>query len=285
MRNNNWKIQSLPFDEEMQDALMQQHYAAQFVAKVGRYLIPQKVDDSNTNMEFIPEKDLLLGNAMPNGMRVALQLTELKLLIFDQLGSQKKVINLEGKTQKQAFAELSQKFVELGVDVTNFKNELHYEIPAHPLKEGAVFSVNNKKGFVENANLRHNAKIVLNEIGNLFEQEEPIRVWPHHFDTGAFYTISKNKNGEATKTIGIGLAIPDGMVGEPYYYLSFWSAVTVEGIEKMNSLSAGKWMMPDWNGAVLKHSELLRANSPDEQYSMVKTFFTSGIKQLKEILK
>ena len=83
MSNNNWKIQSLPFDEDMQDALMQQHNTAQFIAKVGRHLIPQKADDSNTNMEFIPEENLLLGNAMPNGMRVALHLSELRLLIID----------------------------------------------------------------------------------------------------------------------------------------------------------------------------------------------------------
>jgi len=285
MSNRNWKYQSLSFGKDTKEALSQQHYAAQFIAKVGRHLIPQEPDDSNTNMEFIPEKEILLGNSLPNGMRVALELAEMRILIFDHDGNQKKAIHLEGKTQKKAFIELSQNLADLGVDVTEFKDELHYEIPNHPISEGAVFSIKNESAFVENANLRNNAKIVLNEIGNLFEQDESIRIWPHHFDTGAFYTISKNDKGEATQTIGIGFAIPDSMVGEPYYYLSFWSETPLKGVEKINSPNAGRWMMPDWNGAILKHSELLNANSANEQHEMVRSFYTEGINELFKILK
>ena len=284
MSNNNWKIQSLPFNDDIKDALMQQHHAAQFIAKVGRHLVPQKDDDSNTNMEFIPEDNLLLGNVMPNGMSVALQLSDLKLFIVDEAKNIRKTICLDGKTQEMIFVELAQNLADIGIDVTNFKDELHYEIPFHELDNGAVFSIKDNEALVENAKYRHNAKLVLNEVSKLLDQDELIRIWPHHFDTGAFYVISKNENGEATKTIGIGFAIPDSMVEEPYYYLSFWSDKPIENLNKFNQFSAGSWMMPDWNGAVLRHSELQKANSASDQYDMVKSFYTDGINALLKIL-
>jgi len=283
--NTNWKPQTLTFDDNIHQTLQQQHHAAQFIAMVGHHLIPQQADDSNTNMEYIPDGNLLLGNSLPNGMRVALQLTELKLLILDKGNKPKKVIQLDGKTKKQVFVEIAQNLADVGIDVTNLKNELHYEIPSHPLDDGATFSIKDKNSFVENAFYRHNAKIVLNEIAGVFGQEEPIRIWPHHFDTGAFYVISKNQKGEASQTIGIGFAIPDTMIDEPYYYLSFWSENPVEGLDKLPTLDAGSWMMPDWNGAVLKHSEILKADSADSQHELVKTFYQSGIKSLLDYFK
>ena len=104
------------------------------------------------------------------------------------------MINLDGKTQKQAFIELSQNLADLDVDVTEFKDELHYEIPNHPIGKGAAFSIKNENAFIENSNFRNNAKIILNEIAQLFEQDESIRIWPHHFDTGLFFCKMKKKN-------------------------------------------------------------------------------------------
>ncbi|RLD41319.1 MAG: hypothetical protein DRI89_10010, partial [Bacteroidetes bacterium] len=130
-----------------------------------------------------------------------------------------------------------------------------------------------------------NAKIVLNEIAEAFQQDEAIRIWPHHFDTGAFYVISKNEKGEMAQTIGIGFAIPDSMINEPYYYLSFWSADATEGLDELPSLPSGQWLMPDWNGAVLKHSEILKADSASEQHKLVKSFYQSGIEILMQAFK
>lgn len=271
----------MAFNNDLKDALQQQHHAAQFIALVGRHIIPQQPDDSNTNMEFIADNELLVGNALPNGIKVALHLSDMKLNILDKENKVKKIIGLNGKTKQKVFGELSQSLADLGVDVTSLKNELHYEIPEHSLETGSVFSIKNKSDFIENSKYRHNAKMVFNEIGKLFEHQELIRIWPHHFDTGAFYTVSKNEKGEATQTIGIGMAIPDSMVEEPYFYLSFWSEKPFKSIENITALHAGKWMMPEWNGAILRHSEILEAGSADNQYELVLNFFTNGIEKLK----
>ncbi|MDA3907085.1 MAG: hypothetical protein PF484_13515 [Bacteroidales bacterium] len=284
-QNKNWKQLSNPFNEEIKDALQQQHQAAQFIAFVGKHLIPNKADDSNTNMEFIFDDNILLGNPLPSGFRVALRLTDLKLSIFDKKMNSKKDIFLDGKTKKTVFGELKQGLLDLGVDVTNFTDELHYEIPEHHIDSGAAFSLKNKSAFIENANYRQNAKLVLNDIAPLFNVDETIRIWPHHFDTGAYFVISKNENGDASQSIGIGLAIPDSMVDEPYYYLSFWSEKSIDGSNDLVNLIAGQWMIPNWSGAVLRHSEIMQQKTPDEQYELVKSFYSQGIEMIMKHLK
>ena len=104
----------------------------------------------------------------------------------------------------------------------------------HRLDKGSSFKVKNSELFEENTKFRHNAEIVLNEIVATFEGGEPVKIWTHHFDTRAVFTISEDEDGEAKQTIGIGFAIPDSMVSEPYY-LSFWSSKAVEGLIKLPS--------------------------------------------------
>nr|NQU92298.1 hypothetical protein [Bacteroidota bacterium] len=124
--NNEWKPFTVDFNSNLSDVLQQQHHAAQFIAFVGRHLVPQQADDSNTNMEFVSDGDLLLGNALPNGMRVALYLTDLRIGILDKGSNVKKVIALQGKTKPEVFDELKQSLSDLGVEVVGFTNELHY---------------------------------------------------------------------------------------------------------------------------------------------------------------
>jgi len=280
----NWKLQTLPFDENIHQALQQQHHAAQFIALAGRHLIPQQPDDSNTNMQYIPDEGFLLGNSLPNGLRMALHLTDLTISILDQKNNVKKVISLEGKTKQEVFDEIKQSLSDLGVEVADFKNELHYEMPAHQLDKGSDFSVKEKRYFIENTIYRNNAEIVISEIAKAFEKAEPVRIWPHHFDTGSFFPLSHNNKGELTQSIGIGWAMPDSMITEPYYYLSFWSEKPLANLTKLTRLDAGKWMLPDWNGAVLKHSEIFEEKSAEKQYKLVESFFKSGIDILIDYL-
>ena len=279
-QNMIWKPLTMDFNPELNDALQQQHHAAQFIALVGRHLIPRQADDSNTNMQYIFDGDLLLGNALPNGMRVALRLTDLEISILDKENIAKKVIALEGKTRKEVFDELKQTLSDSGIDVSGFKNELHYEIPSHQLDMGAVFSVRNKYHLVENTLYRHNAEIVIRKIANAYDHSEPVRVWPHHFDTGSFIPVLRNKKDELTQSIGIGWAMPDGMVNEPYYYLSFWSEKPDGDLKTMPALTAGQWMIPNWNGAVLKQSEILQQDSAEKQSELVESFYRKGIEIL-----
>lgn len=284
-KNNTWQPLSLAFSSNIREALLLQHHAAQFIALAGNYLIPKKPDDSNTNMEYISAKKMLVGNMLPNGLQLALHLTDLRISILDRESITKKVIVLEGKKKQEVFDKLKKSLSELGVEVGNFINKLHYGISLHELDKGAAFSDKNKFTFIENEKYRHNADIAIKEITSGFGHASSVRIWPHHFDTGSFIPISRNNKEELTKSIGIGWAIPDSMVNEPYYYLSFWSENPTKELDKLKPLNVGEWQLPNWNGAVLKHSEILLQKSAQQQFEMVKSFFQEGIKILMDQLK
>ena len=45
----------------------------------------------------------------------------------------------------------------------------------------------------------------------------------------------------------------------------------------------GEWMQPDWGGAVLKHSTLLKLDSDGARFEMVHSFYKKGIEALISI--
>ena len=284
-QENNWKPFTKNFDQELHEALLQQHQASQLIAMVGRHLIPQQADDSNTNMEYDSEKGLLIGNPLSNGISVAIELSSLYLKILDKDGKVLKQFALEGKTKDDAFKFLKVSLLKLDIDVSHLKNELHYKIPKHPIDKGATFAFDETDPLIENAIYRHNAKIILNKISEIYKLKEAIKIWPHHFDTGSFIPVSYNEKGDLSQSIGLGLAIPDSMVDEPYYYLSFWSAEPIKELENPDELTVGEWMIPTWNGAVLKLSDIMKAKSAQIQHQIVLDFYVSGFNILKKYFK
>ncbi len=280
-QNMNWKLLATSFNEGLNNALQQQHHAAQFIALAGRQLIPQRTDDSNTNMQYQAGKEWLVGNELPNGGRIALQLSELKLCILDEENACKNEIHLVGKTKQQVFELLKKILAGQDLDVSKFINKLHYEIPAHELDGvDAVFSIPEKKYFQENTSYRHNAEIALNEIAGMFEKADPVRIWPHHFDTGSFVPVAYNADGAVSKSIGLGWAIPDGMINEPYFYLSFWSESPLEDFNNLPDPETGEWIKTGWKGGVARHSDILKCSTSGLQLEFVESFFRSGIKIL-----
>jgi hypothetical protein len=275
----NWKILTHPFSSEIDDSLKQQHHAAQFIALVGKYLIPQLPDDSNTNMVYSPEYNLLIGNKLSKRMHIALHLPDIILHVLDKDYKSKYSIPLNGKTKNKVFEELKLSLEKFGTDVSQFTKELHYEMPLHDLDKDLPFSIINKDSFQINTVYRDNAEIILKNIAREFTHASSVRVWPHHFDTGSYIPVEFNTNNEVVKSVGIGWAIPDNMVNEPYYYLSFWSENPVQNFNKLPSPDSGKWMT-DWKGGVLKLSDIIKEKTSVSQYEQVKLFFKSGIEIL-----
>ncbi len=282
---NKWQSLSVHLNKDLENVLQQYHHAAQFIALAGRYLIPKKPDGSNINMQFLPEKEMLIGNQHPDGWAVGLRLKDLTVEILDKNRYVQAEILLEGKSFDEAFQEFKTKLQNSGIDISGLKTEQPYELSTDALKEGKYFTIGSDDAVSENIRYRHNALLIINELSAKFTDIEPVRIWPHHFDTGTFATIARNEKGEASKTIGLGWGIPDSMVSEPYFYISFWSENPVEIENNPANLPAGKWMMPSWKGAVLGTSEIIQKETAEEQYNLVKSFFESGLKVLKEKLK
>lgn len=281
---SSWLQLTVYFNKEVDSNLGQQHHAAQLIALVGRYLVTTRADLSNINMKYVPEKEILLGNQLPEGWYVGLRLVDLTVQILNNKLEPVIDIPLKGKTFEDCFQDLKSNLEKLGADVSGLLTKQPYDLSPDSLKDGKYFSVGNKSAVRENLLYRHNAGLIINELAARFEDVQPVRIWPHHFDTGTFITLARNGKGDATKTIGLGWAILDSMVAEPYFYLSFWSESKLEITDEFKTLPAGEWMMPTWNGAVLKTSEISTKHTANEQYGLVKSFFESGLEILIEKL-
>ena len=280
-QENHWKKLTLSHNADLSEAVQQQHYGSQFIALIGRHLIPQETDDSNTSMTYIISEKSLRGMPMTDGLCLELDLTGMSLRFRkDESGFQGK-IPLAGKTKQEVFSLVKQTLSELGSDTSNLKNELHYQLPDHPLDNGAKFKVKNSVFFQENTNYRHNAEIVLNQLVKDYQDASPVRVWPHHFDTGTYIPLSYNSNGDISKSLGLGWAIADSMVDEPYFYLSYWSEDPVKNFDRLPEPESGQWISSGWQGGVLKLSDILGYKTGQEQYDSAKKFFYSAIRVIQ----
>lgn len=282
---HNWKQLTLEYNNEIKKVLQIQHLAAQFIALSGRYLIPEKEDQSNITMQFIPDQEVLLGRQHPDGWIVGLLLNNLVLQIRDKSMTVVNEIQLDEKTFPEAFIEFKKKLQKAGADVTLLRTDQPYELPVDLLDKGMFFTAGSKEAVKENIRYRHNASIVLNEVRAGFSGACPVYIWPNHFDSGFSFPVEHNREGKETKTIGMGWAIPDHIVDEPYYYVNIMSDEPVDENTKPGELAAGKWMMPKWNGAVLTLSEILKEKNAENQFAMVKLFFNSAAQRIADHYK
>lgn len=109
----------------------------------------------------------------------------------------------------------------------------------------------------------------LNEVVGL---ESDIRIWPHHFDTGTYYSLKDQR------AIGAGWAIEDSLCDNPYLYIYGWSGDTSLNYEQVPGLGVGRWLITEgWQGAIVESEELSgRDNQTEALQSFmeeVSTFF------------
>ena len=278
--SKSWRILKLGFSELIHANLLQQHQAVQLIGMVGRYMIPQEEDDSNTNMIYDADSESFLGNVIERGIRVSFSPKRMELLILDRDNKALSLISLAGLNRSEVFQLLKSTLTHLKLEAENLSEQLHYKMPDHPVTSGEKFKLENNRIISENIRYRHNAQLIIEKVAEKFPNAEPVRTWPNHFDTASFVTLEKNSAGGVSKSIGLGWAIPDKVVNEPYYYLNYWSEEPVENFNSLPHPEAGHWIPEIWNGAVLKNSEILVSGNAESQEEMVSRFFDSGIRIL-----
>lgn len=140
----NWRYLTLHDRASINEAIAQQHNASQYIAMAGRYLIPQKEDDSNTNMKWEAKEGVLIGNKIKGRagtFKVALSITEMELMIMEGTNNIIAHFFLNGKTMYEGFLWLREQILNYGIDKDLLKMEMHYRIPYHDIQQDAVFSL------------------------------------------------------------------------------------------------------------------------------------------------
>lgn len=277
----NWKPIQKTDIQQLNNENRLHHQAVQFIAIAGKYLLPDKEDDSNTNMIWNAALYSYVGNTLPKSKRVAVRLPDLSLCFFDEKDYVVQSMEMSGGAWSELYDWFEKALQANDIDTSRLQPELHYEIPEYNLYETSSFDTPNPEMTNQIAALRHNARCILQEITKPYAKAAPVNIWPHHFDTGTLIPV-QNKENETVASIGLGLAVADEMVEEPYFYVNHWMQTPPERYPELQNPGQGKWIIEAWKGSVLPISKLFGL-SPDKQEKATKTFFETSIAETQKI--
>ncbi|MCK8521437.1 hypothetical protein M0D21_07655 [Aquimarina sp. D1M17] len=221
----------------------QLHLAAQYLAAAGINFIEKKEDDSHTNLGFSIENSSLYSRKLGN-KNIKLNLNY-KLFVLEW--EDQNIITsfpLHGKSHLEILEWLRQMANQSGLGIYSYN--LHYDLP-YQIKNDFVFELKDDLKIEKLIDHRVLANTVIQSFLDENNLTSEIRIWPHHFDTGAF-TPLKN---ESDISIGLGMAIPDTMIDDYYFYISAYRGHDSVDTTNFNTLSSGQWKNEGFKGAVL----------------------------------
>jgi hypothetical protein len=218
------------------------HLASQYLAAAGKSFLENKDDDSQSNLAWHTGSNILVSRDLRKGIQLALSLEtgHLIWLLEDVIHSQ---MDTQKHTHKEIVLWISKNAISLEID-TPYAFETNYTLD-YPKQEDSVvlgFDLTQASILAQTFTLAQNA---LASFLNTNELTSEIRVWPHHFDLG-IYTEIKPK-----LFLGAGLAIPDSLENELYFYASGWNKGQSVETKNLPKLKIGAWHQA-WNGGTLK---------------------------------
>lgn len=237
------------------------HLAAQYLAAAGISFVAREADDSHTNLAFSVESRRLSTRPLgASGEVLSLSYTDFSLEWTAE--HDKTTFALDGQTHSDVLAWIEQRLTASKISKP-FRYKFHYDLP-YKISPSFRFQANPKK-LQKLMELRILADAVIKSFLEGHQLSSAIRIWPHHFDTGAFV----NLDGNSDLTAGLGLATPDTMVDDHYFYFSGYHGHNALDTVNFNPLTQGKWHSNGFKGAVL------RATGRDKRTAT--TFFTEAL--------
>ncbi|MFS4456309.1 hypothetical protein [Maribacter sp. 2304DJ31-5] len=221
----------------------QVHLAIQYLATAGKSFLAPKDDDSHTNIGYVPGKRIVQTwpfDAIGTGL--AFDFTDFSL---KWIGSKTVSFNLDGKTHEEIVMWIT-KMAEASRLEKKYRYHLHYTLP-YSIDANFRFGLTDQKALDKMAELRTLSQDVLRVFLQEESLESDIRIWPHHFDTGAFVELADGSG----KSFGIGMAIPDSVVDHHYFYFSAYLGHDSIDTSNFKELSRGEWRNTGFMGAVL----------------------------------
>ena len=241
------------------------YLAAQYLAAAGISFVKKEEDDSHTNLGFSTEKTRMETHPLSeNGDILSLDYKNFSLNWHSKNSSTS--FPLDGATHEAVLSwlkETSKTFLN-----KSYSYEFHYDFP-YEMNYDFKFKLVDTNRLEELLQLRILAQSTLKQTlmeGNL---ESPIRVWPHHFDSGVYTGLNNNI------AIGFGLAVPDTMSKEHYFYISGYNGHDALNTQGFSPLSNGEWKNNGFKGAILP------ATTIDKSKALL--FFKEAIDNYKKV--
>ncbi|GLR18479.1 hypothetical protein [Portibacter lacus] len=266
-------------------ATEQIHVAIQFLSMAGEFLVDKKDDHSNANLGWMPVKEKFITHPFGADKNYVMELSpgDMTVTLLNVSDASHDVIGLKGKTQKEVTKWIKDKLKALKIEGgSKYKIAPPYDLPKYADVKDKTFKKPSKRAVLGFTKLRTWAEHFVNKYKMPYPSADTTRTWPHHFDHASYIPLAQNKKGEDIKSIGMGLAIHDDMIAEPYFYISVWEKDKAHDLSKMKALSSGYWLNDGFKGAVLPIFDL----EDDLTFeSRIDAFFTESLDQINKILQ
>ena len=260
-----WRPLGAASPDALADARLQAHYAAQWLARAARANLPAQADDSHLNLGWEGAADGFATHAFTNGTRLALIVPELTIALLAPNGARASSLALAGRTEAAVRAGLAAMLDEAGLAVMGFDDPLGYDMPAHPLAQGAAYGGQGLGApltelaawFANGAVLIEGARAAMAANGH---PAPGARCWPHHFDLATLATYPMADG--ATAYVGAGISPGDGFYAEPYFYASFYPRPELAALPELPA--PAHWHTHEFFAAVATASKIRVAARPRE---------------------
>ncbi len=196
----------------MVEARIQLHWAVQPVMAFADCALEQRPDDSQANLGWRDDLEALVGRQRPDGLSAGLRIPDMTLLVFDREDAIAESVFLEGQTIDSAVSWLDEVTAVRTGGPIGIRD---YEMPKHPVGEGAAFVLDDPPEFAELARWFANGNLVLKELTSSDRGWAEVRCWPHHFDFGTVISLEPSGDASSERSIGVGLSPGDTSYPEP----------------------------------------------------------------------
>lgn len=258
------------------EARLKLHHAAQIVSGVGRTLLPKQDDDSHTNLRWDRRLGALVSRRVDGDkpFSAALEFVALRLMLLDENDEALVTASLRRMTVDEGYAWLAEGVAaRLGHVLEGGFAPLRYEIPDHPVADGARFVVEDQSAFSELARWFHNADLLFAELRAAEPKTSEVRCWPHHFDLGALIELGDGKQ------IGFGLSPGDSKYGQPYFYCSPYPQPSADALPAIDS--PGQWHTDGFVSVVLPGDRLV---PQQDQATAARDYLACALKACRTVL-
>ena len=229
------------------------HLAAQYLAAAGISFVDPKDDDSHTNLGYDLQKNEIYTHPLgPTDDYLSLVLTDFSMHWNSPSGSSN--YNLQNSSHRDALAWIRAVSNKPEFN-SSYQYRFHYALP-YSISDDFIFTAT-AEDLLRESQMRTMAHNVISSTLKKHAMESEIRIWPHHFDTGA-YAEHPNIPG---MFLGLGLAIPDTLVDTHYYYISGYLGHNSIDTSLFRPLEFGDWFNNGFQGGILKADNVSMQNA------------------------
>jgi len=226
----------------------QLHVLCQIIGKANWNYVPEKADESNSNLYFDSWGNKILGRWIKTESGNVIVSLDLNTLTFEVLSSSRsKILTVStiGLTIEEIEREFETLLPKAGLDPTGFRAPLPHPIPDYSFSNFPQEAID-PQALDQWKYFRELANQSCYKLLAYAQAESEVRIWPEHFDTG-IYIEYEGKIG-----IGFGLAMEDSMAGAPYFYMAGYPKNGSLIFENLPKSTEWKWELGEhWKGAIL----------------------------------